>query len=60
MEAEIRLRVNGSEHRLTIDTPTTLLHALRERLGITSVGAAAAIANAVHHTTGRGQWCGCR
>ena len=29
------LRVNGSEHRLVLDTRTTLLDALRERLGIT-------------------------
>ena len=36
METEITLRVDGSERRLTIDTRTTLLDALRERLGITS------------------------
>ena len=35
MDAEITLRVNGSEHRLTVDTRTTLLDALRERLGVT-------------------------
>ena len=35
-EVEITLRVDGSEHRLTVDTRTTLLDALRERLGITS------------------------
>ena len=35
-EAEITLRVDGEEHRLTVDTRTTLLDALRERLGITS------------------------
>ncbi len=29
------LRVNGSEHVLTVDTRTTLLDALRERLGLT-------------------------
>jgi xanthine dehydrogenase YagT iron-sulfur-binding subunit len=37
MDVEIMLRVDGSEHRLTVDTRTTLLDALRERLGITSV-----------------------
>jgi xanthine dehydrogenase YagT iron-sulfur-binding subunit len=36
MDVEIILRVDGSEHRLTVDTRTTLLDALRERLGITS------------------------
>ena len=36
MEIEIALRVDGSERRLTVDTRTTLLDALRERLGITS------------------------
>jgi xanthine dehydrogenase YagT iron-sulfur-binding subunit len=35
MELEITLRVNGAAHRLTVDTRTTLLDALRERLGIT-------------------------
>ena len=35
-EAEITLRVDGEEHRLTVDTRTSLLDALRERLGITS------------------------
>jgi len=34
-DAEIMLRVNGSEHRLVLDTRTTLLDALRERLGVT-------------------------
>jgi xanthine dehydrogenase YagT iron-sulfur-binding subunit len=34
-EAEVTIRVNGSEHRLVVDTRTTLLDALRERLGIT-------------------------
>jgi len=33
---EITLRVDGTEHRLTVDTRTTLLDALRERLGNTS------------------------
>jgi xanthine dehydrogenase YagT iron-sulfur-binding subunit len=32
----IRLRVDGAEHRLSVDARTTLLDALRERLGITS------------------------
>ena len=35
-EVEITLRVDGEEHRLTVDTRTALLDALRERLGITS------------------------
>ena len=35
MDLEITLRVNGAEHQLTIDTRTTLLDALRERLGLT-------------------------
>src|SRR5215469_9193938 len=35
MELEITLRVNGAAHRLVIDTRTTLLDALRERLGLT-------------------------
>ena len=36
MDAEISLRVDGESHRLTVDTRTTLLDALRERLGNTS------------------------
>src|SRR5215470_5020854 len=36
MELIIALRVNGAERRLSVDTRTTLLDALRERLGITS------------------------
>src|SRR5262245_13781563 len=36
MEAEITLRVDGSAHHLIVDTRTTLLDVLRERLGITS------------------------
>ncbi|HEY7126978.1 MAG TPA: 2Fe-2S iron-sulfur cluster-binding protein [Ktedonobacterales bacterium] len=35
MELEITLRVNGVERRLAVDTRTTLLDALRERLGLT-------------------------
>jgi xanthine dehydrogenase YagT iron-sulfur-binding subunit len=35
MDAEITLRVNGFEHRLVVDTRTTVLDALREQLGIT-------------------------
>src|SRR5437588_4242386 len=35
MNLEITLRVNGAEHPLVIDTRTTLLDALRERLGLT-------------------------
>jgi xanthine dehydrogenase YagT iron-sulfur-binding subunit len=33
--AEISLRVNGAEHSLTVDTRTSLLDLLRERLGLT-------------------------
>ncbi|GAB3569795.1 2Fe-2S iron-sulfur cluster-binding protein [Amycolatopsis endophytica] len=36
MDAEITLRVDGAARRLTLDTRTTLLDALRERLGVTS------------------------
>ncbi|WP_055553315.1 2Fe-2S iron-sulfur cluster-binding protein [Streptomyces sp. NBRC 110028] len=36
MDVEITLRVDGRDHRLTVDTRTTLLDALRERLGNTS------------------------
>lgn len=36
MDQKITLRVNGREHQLTVDTRTTLLDALRERLGNTS------------------------
>jgi xanthine dehydrogenase YagT iron-sulfur-binding subunit len=35
MDVEITLRVNGIAHRLSVDTRTTLLDALRERLGLT-------------------------
>jgi xanthine dehydrogenase YagT iron-sulfur-binding subunit len=35
VDIEITLRVNGATHRLFVDTRTTLLDALRERLGIT-------------------------
>src|SRR5205085_7953795 len=35
MDLEITLRVNGAEHPLVIDTRTTLLDALRERLHLT-------------------------
>ena len=35
MDLEITLQVNGAEHPLVIDTRTTLLDALRERLGLT-------------------------
>jgi len=35
MDAEITLRVNGAAHRVSVDTRTTLLDVLRERLGIT-------------------------
>ena len=37
MEASITLRVDGEERALRVDTRTTLLDALRERLGVTSV-----------------------
>ncbi len=36
MDTEITLRVDGAAHRLTVDTRTTLLDALRERLRNTS------------------------
>ncbi|GAB3204755.1 (2Fe-2S)-binding protein [Marinactinospora thermotolerans] len=36
MESDIILRVNGREWPLRVDTRTTLLDALRERLGVTS------------------------
>jgi xanthine dehydrogenase YagT iron-sulfur-binding subunit len=36
MDVEVMLRVDGAEHRLVVDTRTTLLDALRERLRITS------------------------
>jgi xanthine dehydrogenase YagT iron-sulfur-binding subunit len=36
MDVEIPLWVDGQEHRVVVDTRTTLLDALRERLGITS------------------------
>jgi xanthine dehydrogenase YagT iron-sulfur-binding subunit len=35
-DAEITLRVDGEDRTLTVDTRTTLLDALRERLGVTS------------------------
>jgi hypothetical protein len=35
MDTEIALRVNGTHYRLSVDTRTTLLYALRERLGST-------------------------
>jgi xanthine dehydrogenase YagT iron-sulfur-binding subunit len=34
MDVEITLKVNGAAHRVSVDTRTTLLDALRERLGI--------------------------
>jgi xanthine dehydrogenase YagT iron-sulfur-binding subunit len=37
MEASIILRVDGEERSLRVDTRTTLLDALRDRLGVTSV-----------------------
>ena len=36
MDTEITLRVDGANHPLSVDTRTTLLDALRERLRITS------------------------
>ena len=35
MDLSITLQVNGAAHQLFIDTRTTLLDALRERLGLT-------------------------
>src|SRR2546423_15716388 len=34
MDLEITLRVNGATYQLSVDTRTTLLDALRERLGL--------------------------
>src|SRR6195256_3123615 len=36
MDTHISLRVDGLSHRLTVDSRTTLLDAMREHLGITS------------------------
>jgi len=36
VDVEVTLTVDGMRHRLVVDTRTTLLDALRERLGITS------------------------
>lgn len=36
MERSITIRVDGAEHEVTVDTRTTLLDALRERIGNTS------------------------
>jgi xanthine dehydrogenase YagT iron-sulfur-binding subunit len=36
MDVDVALTVDGTSHRLALDTRTTLLDALRERLGITS------------------------
>ncbi|HEY5301564.1 MAG TPA: 2Fe-2S iron-sulfur cluster-binding protein [Acetobacteraceae bacterium] len=36
MDADIRLRVDGQAHSLSLDTRTTLLDALREHLGATA------------------------
>jgi xanthine dehydrogenase YagT iron-sulfur-binding subunit len=36
VEVEVTLRVDGTAHRLVVDTRTSLLDALRERLGVTS------------------------
>ncbi len=36
MDAEVTLKVDGTEHTFVVDTRTTLLDALRERLGKTS------------------------
>ena len=35
MDADVTLRINGTEHHLTIDTRTTLLDLLREHVGLT-------------------------
>src|SRR3954469_18571361 len=35
MEAQVTLRVNGREETLTVDTRTSLLDLVRERLGLT-------------------------
>jgi xanthine dehydrogenase YagT iron-sulfur-binding subunit len=35
MDAEVTFHVNGEEHRLTLDTRTTVLDLLREHIGLT-------------------------
>jgi xanthine dehydrogenase YagT iron-sulfur-binding subunit len=35
MDADVTLRINGTEHSLTVDVRTTLLDLLREHLGLT-------------------------
>src|SRR3954466_15407255 len=35
MDADVTLTVNGAEHRLTVDTRTTILDLLREHLDLT-------------------------
>lgn len=45
---DVRLRVNGSEHQLSLDPRTTLLDALREHLKLTGSKKAAASASAEH------------
>src|SRR4051794_27073937 len=35
MDAEVTITVNGTEHRLTLDTRTTVLDMLREHVGLT-------------------------
>jgi xanthine dehydrogenase YagT iron-sulfur-binding subunit len=35
MDADVRLRINGEEHALTVDTRTTVLDLLREHLYLT-------------------------
>jgi xanthine dehydrogenase YagT iron-sulfur-binding subunit len=34
-DVDVALRINGTEHAMTVDARTTLLDALRERLGLT-------------------------
>ena len=46
MDLEITLQVNGATHRLSVDTRTTLLDALRERLGLTGAKTAATTGSA--------------
>jgi len=36
MDIEIAVRVDGADHRLTVDARTTVLDLLRERLGVTN------------------------
>ena len=64
MDLEITLRVNGATYQLSVDTRTTLLDALRERLGLTGpkkgcdhgqCGACTDLLDGRHAARGRGR-----